>query len=165
VQQHSLWTNDVQHFVSYVNDHDLYLFELPDSRAVRLYFRSFDFDFEVWDGLCVEGFGGWVAKGVPILSYHDRLVEQHVRHARDVVLNGVSVKLVPCTCSSLFSDIGHALALVSPSFVGGVFFDTGDGSRVFSLRGVGEGDALAIAKRFGGGGHKHACAFSVPFVM
>lgn len=150
--------------VSYVRDHDLWLFELNESRAVRLYFRTKSFDFGVWSDLCEEGPAAWIEKGKPILAYQQQLVESHVSHARTLSLAGRSVLAVPCTSSSLISDVAGELAKQSESGVGATWFETPEGIRVYSLRSAQNGEARSIAERFGGGGHPDAAGFSVPVI-
>ena len=149
-------------FVSYVEDHDLWRFELPESKAVRLYFRTIPFEFSAWDALCEEDEEAWIAKGRPIQKYQHQLVNSHIDHAREIRLAGQQVLGVPCTAGTLISDIGHELAQRSKSQIGCCWFETESGERVYSLRSVGDGNALEIAKHYGGGGHRHACGFTVP---
>jgi nanoRNase/pAp phosphatase (c-di-AMP/oligoRNAs hydrolase) len=40
------------------------------------------------------------------------------------------------------------------------YYDTLDGHRSWSLRSVGDFDVAALAKRWGGGGHKNASGFT-----
>lgn len=62
---------------------------------------------------------------------------------------------------TLTSDAGHALAHGKP--FGACYWDTPNG-RVFSLRSTEAGiDVAEVAQQYGGGGHKHAAGFRVPF--
>lgn len=61
--------------------------------------------------------------------------------------------------SFLASDLGHELANKSGTF-GLVWSMAGDGQVHCSLRSNGEYDVSAIAKAFGGGGHRNAAGFS-----
>jgi nanoRNase/pAp phosphatase (c-di-AMP/oligoRNAs hydrolase) len=63
---------------------------------------------------------------------------------------------------TLTSDAGHLLCGDTYPFAG-CYWDTPEG-RVFSLRSRDDGaDVGEIAKLYGGGGHKHASGFRVPF--
>ena len=64
--------------------------------------------------------------------------------------------------ASLRHLMGHQLAGMSPSKIGAVWFETGDGQISVSLRSVGNADVSKIAARYGGGGHKHAAGFRAP---
>jgi nanoRNase/pAp phosphatase (c-di-AMP/oligoRNAs hydrolase) len=60
----------------------------------------------------------------------------------------------------MISELGNKLAEKHP--FAALYFDTGDGKRVFSLRSVEGGvDVSEIAKQYGGGGHPHAAGFTV----
>lgn len=59
----------------------------------------------------------------------------------------------------LASDLGHELANKSGTF-GLVWSMAGDGQIHCSLRSNGDYDVSAIAKAFGGGGHRNAAGFS-----
>ena len=57
------------------------------------------------------------------------------------------------------SDAAHVLAEGQP--FAAAWFDRGDGKRVFSLRSSADGaDVGAIAKKYGGGGHRHSAGFA-----
>jgi hypothetical protein len=79
---------------------------------------------------------------------------------REFVIGGycVPVANLPYTMTS---DAGHELARGKP--FAGCYWDTPQG-RVFSLRSTDDGmDVSEIAKQYGGGGHKHAAGFRVPY--
>lgn len=57
------------------------------------------------------------------------------------------------------SEIGNMIA--QEKGMGGTYYDT-VGNREFSLRSIGDIDVSAIAKMFGGGGHKNAAGFKLP---
>lgn len=152
-------------FTSYVRDHDLWQFKLGGSKEIRLYFRSVEFDFDKWDLVIDQAFQHWFETGKVILKFQTRLVDSLVGHARPVTLaDGTECMGVPCNLSELTSDVGHELAKISPSGIGCTWFEKPDGVRVYSLRSLEGVDALRVAKHYGGGGHKHACGFSVPVV-
>ncbi len=58
------------------------------------------------------------------------------------------------------SEVCGSLAIENPFAMS--YFDTADGFRVFSLRSTPTGlDVGEIARRYGGGGHKHAAGFRI----
>lgn len=76
-----------------------------------------------------------------------------------MVIGGFDVPVanLPYTLSS---DAGHEMAKGQP--FAACYWDTPDG-RVFSLRSAPDGqDVSAIAKQYGGGGHRAAAGFKVP---
>ena len=78
---------------------------------------------------------------------------------RKMLIGGVLVPVanLPYTMSS---DAGHIMGKGEP--FAACYYDTLDG-RCFSLRSAPDGiDVGEIAKKYGGGGHKHASGFRVP---
>jgi nanoRNase/pAp phosphatase (c-di-AMP/oligoRNAs hydrolase) len=61
---------------------------------------------------------------------------------------------------NLSSDVGHQLATLSGTY-GLLWFVNKEGKCLCSLRSNGDYDVSAIAKTFGGGGHKTATGFEV----
>ncbi len=57
---------------------------------------------------------------------------------------------------------GHQLRLYPDAPFAGVYYDKPDGSQTWSLRSIGEFDVAAVAKTFGGGGHRNAAGFARP---
>lgn len=147
--------------VDYTEDRDLWRWTLPESRAVNAALRSHPFDFGVWDKLEAHhhmDLHMLVAEGNAILRAERQLVEQHVKHAREVDVLGYRVPCVNAT--ALVSEIGNELCRGKPFSL--TYFDRGDGFRVYSLRSSEDGvDVSEIAKRFGGGGHRNAAGFQV----
>lgn len=155
--------------VDYTEDRDLWRHKLPFSREVNAALRSYDMDVEMWDGLALhykhadgDGFRHHdfiVAEGRAIMRAERKVVEAHVDHARRVRLDGFDVLAVNATV--LFSDIASKLAEHEP--FGVCYFDRADGMRQFSLRSDEHGvDVSEVARKFGGGGHRHAAGFQVP---
>lgn len=161
--------------VDYVEDRDLWRFALPSSREVSAYVFSYAYTFENWDAIeaALQGDSRMVvAAGAAIERKHHKDVAELVKtFRREMVIGGqwVPVANLPYT---LTSDAGHLMCLpyaspnlqgeiVTPSFAA-CYWDTPEG-RVFSLRSAeGGADVSAIAKQYGGGGHKHAAGFRLP---
>jgi uncharacterized protein len=144
--------------VAYVDDRDLWKWELPFSRQVSAALASYPRDFGVWDSLGESPTRppGLAEQGEAILRYQERQVEAHCRNAREVELDGHKVLAVNAT--SLMSEIGGKLAESRP--FGATWFDRADGKRVWSLRSREGGvDVSEVARRRGGGGHFHAAGF------
>ena len=72
---------------------------------------------------------------------------------------GTEVPVLIQHIDDLASDLGHELANKSGTF-GLVWSMAGDGQIHCSLRSNGDYDVSAIAKAFGGGGHRNAAGFS-----
>ena len=138
----------------------------PDARAAHAYVNSFPFRFKVWDEIMGQAERGGadrqaiLAGGTAILRQHDKDVAEVVSVAkRRMTIGGhdVPVANAPYMMSS---DCGNLMAQGEP--FAATYLDTATG-RVFSLRSTGAGlDVSAIAKNYGGGGHRNAAGFLVP---
>lgn len=160
----NVWLNHATHvlwLVTYTEDRDLWRWELPNSREINAYIRSYPLDFKRWDDWGDQAPAGsaWRAMceaGAAILRREKQIVDDHVRNATEIRLAGHDVLCVNATV--LFSDIAGELAKGRP--FGVVYFDRKDGKRQWSLRSTDEGlDVSEIAKQFGGGGHRNAAGF------
>lgn len=149
--------------VNYAEDRDLWRFNLPHSREISAYTFAHDYTFENWDALATtleESFSTAIAAGAAIEGKHHKDVAELVGVCkRRVKIGGVEVwaASLPYT---LTSDAGHLMAKGEP--FAACYWDTAEG-RVFSLRSTDEGqDVSAVAKQYGGGGHRNASGFKVP---
>lgn len=157
--------------VSYVEDRDLWKFEIKDSRAISAFIFSHEYTFENWEdlrsALDAEGNAPALAGRAIERKHHKDVAELVAKLKRHMVIGGqlVPVANLPYT---LTSDAGHLMCrpepgLAPPPFAA-CYWDTPDG-RVFSLRSddqQGGADVSEIAKAYGGGGHKNAAGFRMP---
>lgn len=148
--------------VDYTEDRDLWRWKLPYSRAINANLRSHPLDFQVWDDLStlsvVDGpdADAFQEGGAAILRREKQIVDEHVKHATEIEMDGHKILAVNATV--LFSEIAGELAKNRP-FGAAYFIRAGD-TRVWSLRSTDDGvDVSEIAKRHGGGGHEHAAGF------
>lgn len=152
--------------VDYVGDRDLWRFNLPRSREVNAYVFAHEYSFENWDGLSrlLQGDLGVLTvadMGEAIEKKHHKDVAELVEVTRRTMRIGgrdMPVANIPYT---LTSDAGNLMAKHDQG-VAACYWDTPNG-RVFSLRSTADGpDVSAIAKQYGGGGHKNASGFQMP---
>jgi len=145
----------------HIEDRDLWRFALPGTREIQAAVFSYPYDFGVWDRLMLTDTDFLATEGMAIERKHFKDIHELVGVVtREFVIGGHRVKVanLPYT---LTSDAGHLLAQGMP--FGGCYWDTPDG-RVFSLRSTDEGlDVSEIAKQYGGGGHRNASGFRVPY--
>lgn len=144
----------------YLQDRDLWRWQLPQSREVSAALRSYKPFFDVWDDFMVDGaIEKLKGDGAAILRYQQREIE--IAISRELEYINIGGYDVPCINSThLISEIGNELAQNNP--FAALYFDTTDGKRVFSLRSTDEGvDVSQIAKQYGGGGHRNAAGFTV----
>lgn len=152
--------------VDYVEDRDLWRWELPRSREVSAGLATYDFDLAVWDDFVDSlHLGGRLFEvadeGEAILRYQARVVRKHVESARVMMLAGHEVPVVNAT--TLHSEIGNDLSKTAP--FAAMWSETSTGRIAYALRSSAENpahvDVSAIARTFGGGGHRHAAGFVV----
>lgn len=144
----------------YIEDRDLWKFELPSSREVNAAIFSFPYDFDTWNGMLATEVEVLANQGEAIERKHFKDVHELLGVvSREMNIGGyrVPVANLPYTMTS---DAGHILATGKP--FAACYWDTPNG-RVFSLRSSDGGlDVSEIAKGYGGGGHMHAAGFRIP---
>lgn len=145
----------------HIEDRDLWLFKLEGTREIQANLFSYPYDFEVWDRLMATDVLSLVSDGAAIERKHHKDVAELVGVTkRRLMIGGFDVPAanLPYT---LTSDAGHLMAQGEP--FAACYWDTPTG-RVFSLRSTDEGmDVSEIASQYGGGGHRNASGFRVPF--
>lgn len=154
--------------LNHVQDQDLFLFNNPQTRNIMMAVRSHDMTFELWDR--------WMAmhqtrhlddlhqEGIPLARAHDKRVAAYVNDIglhRKLRIGKYVVPLINCG-HEFAADVGAAMCADQP--FAATYYDAA-GHRKFSLRsnkitGV---DVAEIAKTAGGGGHRNAAGFVVPF--
>jgi uncharacterized protein len=163
----------------YVEDRDLWRWELQHSKEVSAYLASMPQDFASWDDIATAFFAirsgstgldsaatAWRAghhpfqrEGAAILRAQAQTIEQAVRRHRWALLGGHRVPIVNATIHG--SETGEALCLAHPDApFAAYYFDTADGRRGWGLRSRGFFDVSEVAKQYGGGGHAAAAGFT-----
>ncbi len=153
--------------VDYTEDRDLWRHKLPYSRPINAALRTHPMAFNDWDFLEGESLnslglpGRLITMGTPIVDYQQKLVDSHVRHAKEIVISGHKILAVNCTCADLTSEVARALASDRP--FGACWFEIKDNKRVYSIRSLDTGiDVSKVAKVYGGGGQIRAASFTIP---
>lgn len=146
--------------IEHIQDRDLWRFALPGTREIQANVFSYPYDFGVWDGLMASDVELLRGEGAAIERKHHKDIAELVKVTkRRMVIGGFDVPVanLPYTLSS---DAGHLMAQDEP--FAACYWDTPEG-RVFSLRSSDAGqDVSAVAKPYGGGGHRNAAGFTVP---
>lgn len=147
--------------INHIEDRDLWRFKLDGTPEILANLFSYPQDFEAWDELMQQPMNAAVAAGTAINRKHKKDVADLVASSkRRMVIAGhdVPVANLPYIHAS---DAGHLLA--QGEKFAACYQDTTD-HRHFSLRSTSEGmDVGEIAKQYGGGGHRNAAGFTVPF--
>ena len=169
---------EVPMLIQHIDDRDRWQFKLEGSKELHAALASYQpWTFEMWRGIFLCGLfeketwrvpEEFYMEGAAILRTHNQHIQAVLKQARPSgikvllsedgfapVLNGLAANAP----AFLASDLGHELANKSGTF-GLVWSMAGDGQIHCSLRSNGEYDVSAIAKAFGGGGHRNAAGFS-----
>lgn len=165
----------VPKLIQHIDDRDRWQFKLEGSKELHAALASYKpWTFEMWEAHFLVGnvrFNALKDEGAAILRAHNQHVQSVLKQARDCILdisiNGYRtypVGLATNAPAFLASDLGHELANKSGTF-GLVWSMAADGQIHCSLRSNGDYDVSAIAKAFGGGGHRNAAGFSTDIDM
>ena len=149
--------------LSYIQDRDLWTFYYgDDTRAVAAALQSYPMDFEIWDAMMFDG-PRLMTEGQALLRLNRMNVEKMLKETRQHVIGDYTVPVanIPYFYAS---DAGNALLQLHPGApFAATYFDRADGFRQWSLRSEDTRlDVSAIAKAFGGGGHRNAAGFQEP---
>lgn len=142
--------------LAYVEDRDLWRWQLPQSREVSLALQIHESEFPVWDGLDVEELK---VEGQAVARFQNQQIARAVSRTRMLSVGGHEV---PVVNSCLFqSEIGDELCRLYPEApFSGVYYVNPKNLEAWSLRSIGEFDVSEVARQFGGGGHRNAAGFA-----
>lgn len=147
----------VPDLLRYVEDRDLWRFALRESEEIGAAMRSWPFRFDVWDDLTIERLA---ADGIAILRQTKQMVQMICAQAAFGDVGGERCVVVNAT--AFWSEVGHHLLEEWPAApFAASWYISKHGEKIWSLRGRGDYDVSALAKRFGGGGHHDAAGFTV----
>lgn len=153
--------------VQFVEDRDLWRFTFPTTKAFSLYLRSLPYDFIVWSDLAhqleeEDELGRVLGAAEAIERFYNQKVAEMVGTYRYETIEGHQVPVVNCTWA-FASDVAHELLIAHPKAPFAACYYDKPSARSYSLRSEdGRADVSAIAKRYGGGGHRNAAGFEVP---
>jgi oligoribonuclease NrnB/cAMP/cGMP phosphodiesterase (DHH superfamily) len=155
-------------WLRYVEDKDIWRWALRDSAAFTAGFSMVPLTFDAYAALHAGGeraVDALIAKGESVLEYRNSVVAAHVRRAVPAALRVAPAGLAGAhvNCSTLASEVGNAVCVAMRVDYAIIWsYDGAKKEFYVSLRSVdGErADVSAIAKTFGGGGHKCAAGFS-----
>jgi oligoribonuclease NrnB/cAMP/cGMP phosphodiesterase (DHH superfamily) len=144
----------------YVQDQDLWHWQLPESREVNAAIAAYPLQFDTWDQLAARDTSELVAEGRSIVRSNNIEIERRSRAGHPLLVGGELVEAVNST--TVRSAIGHALAERKTYGVAWGCVYRVDGSEVHAtLYSIGDVDVARIAAGYGGGGHRNAAGFSL----
>jgi oligoribonuclease NrnB/cAMP/cGMP phosphodiesterase (DHH superfamily) len=147
--------------IKFIEDRDLWKWEIPYSKEFSAAFDMVKFDFEEFDKYLDDSeVDNAQERGAYILAYSKTVISKISKHASPRKIGGKDVLVV--NSPHWMSEIGAAL---SPKcdFALIWYYDHETHQVKVSLRAHHEdSDVSEVAKRFGGGGHRLAAGFALP---
>ena len=146
--------------IRHIQDRDLWLFK--DERTKAITAALFATPGLSYENILDTDVDTLYKRGRVLLQAHEKETEVLMKISRvPLVLTTPDreYSVVAVNCPPKYSiDIGNAMA--KEQLFGVTYYDTFSG-REYSLRSIGDFDVSAIAKHFGGGGHKNAAGFKI----
>jgi len=158
---------DVPTFLRYIEDRDLWKWEMPASREICTAISSYEYTFENWsmlDAMCGLDLYKLELEGRTLKRQFDKMLNAMLTETKYITdfagFENVPIANIPYAFAS---DAGNIMCQGHPFAV--TFYDTPT-HRKYSLRSTDAGeDVSEIAKKFGGGGHRNAAGFSMKIVQ
>lgn len=147
--------------IKFIEDRDLWKWEIPYSKEFSAAFDMVKFDFEEFDKyLDDSAVDDAQERGAYILAYSKTVISKIAKHATPRKLVGKDVLVV--NSPHWMSEIGNTLGPRCDFAV--IWYWDHDTRQVkVSLRAHhDDADVSEVAKRYGGGGHRKAAGFSLP---
>lgn len=145
--------------LQYVQDRDLWQWELPNSEEINLGIAAMPFEFEDWYKAEMDDL---LMAGKAIKSFQDGQIKSSMKSIRIMTL-GCEVgdfEVPVCNATANISELGNEMCKAYPKAPFSISYCDRADIRTWSLRSIGEFDVSAVAKTFGGGGHKNAAGFT-----
>jgi oligoribonuclease NrnB/cAMP/cGMP phosphodiesterase (DHH superfamily) len=152
--------------LAFVEDDDLFRFNLPDTRAVISYIAVKPYEFEAWDVLREtldhpEKSVAFLEKVHTYAEYFELLAQLAVDHAKLVEFEGHQIYFATAhPFKPMKSLVGNLLAKKQGPF--SLVVSAHPKGFGVSIRGDGSIDVSLIAQKYGGNGHKSSSGFLIP---
>lgn len=149
--------------VNYVQDRDLWRWELPHSEEINAAIGSCEMTLENWDDLASQlasgaGTRDLIYEGSIVLRVQNQQADRAANLSRVARIGDDEVPVVNAT--AFISETAHAMLQHYPDhpYVA-VWYATRSKGYAYSLRSRPGFDVSEVAKRYGGGGHPQASGF------
>ncbi len=161
--------SDPPHMLEFIQDRDLWTKVYPESDAIHLWLSSLGFDYDAWEDVIFNQgqdptqmeLIGREAKAIK--RYYDQLVFEVAHAVKCTSFAGFHGVPVVYVIRQLASDAGAKLLEMWEDAPFAVMVSKSDSGHSYSLRSTDERqDVSAVAKQFGGGGHRNAAGFRAP---
>lgn len=160
------YTDKTPLLLLHIQDYDLWKFENPRTKAFIAHLDMIPKTMEDWNSLhdyleeTPDGYEKFVGEGQLLLEAFEGTCQAIIKSGCKDIMLGDKKGLGVNAPGMFASRIGNILAERSGTF-GATWFESHDGSIKFSVRSEGDYDVSAIAKQYGGGGHRNAAGFSL----
>lgn len=152
-----------------IEDRDLWRFQYSQTKPFGVWLRCEQFDFVRWTEIA-EGLADIdkqeliFAEATAMQRFFDKKVIEIAQLSRPGRVAGFDVPV--CNCPPMFaSEVGHHLLNTNPDAPFAAMYSDQGNARGWSLRSDDHRqDVSAIARRFGGGGHRNAAGFGSPLI-
>jgi hypothetical protein len=169
VPYHPTYFHEQSHFaverpwwVNYTEDQDLWNWKLASSHEINAYLMVQPRTEVMWDAIAQMSASEAIELGTGVRQYIDYYTRSVVAEAQPGILDGWPTGVLNIPYAGV-SEAGNALVNMGYD-IGLAWFENGRGEINFSLRSNKKGsdiDVSAIAKDFGGGGHRNAAGFKL----
>jgi uncharacterized protein len=145
--------------VEYVQDRDIWLWKIEDSKPVLSCLDQVAYEFDNWTNFDNElrfDKQAIISKGLTILSYQNKMINDHKKKVHRVTLGDYNVPAVNSSYSPINSELASQLSVGEPF---GITYSYDGKHWQVSLRNDGNEtsvDVSKVATKFGGGGHRNA---------
>lgn len=151
---------DLPRLLKWVQDRDIWAWKEPGTLQATETLMAFPLEFDRWNQFN-EDPQSLLPMGDVLVSLRDKRVAEIVERAYEMSIAGHRAIVV--NSDSYLSDVCNKLAADHPDYdFAAAWYLKSDGQKKWSLRSIGNFDVSAVAKIYGGGGHKNAAGFVAP---
>lgn len=152
-------------FIKYIEDYDLWRFNLDETKAFNSVIKQTPYIFDVWNKFLDNDYlESEIKKGKIIIEYQNSIIKLQLKHIciRDQIINSQSYKIAYLNTNYLVNEIGNeAVINLECDFCVIYSYDEIKNLTRFSLRSCDNKiDVSVIAKFLNGGGHRNASGIS-----
>ena len=160
-------SSPIPNLIKYVQDRDLWKFELKGSNEFSSHLKCYDFNFEEWDRIneltdnsfTYKNIEEFIQIGKILLIQDQKNIDMICKQAKVINYNGH--KVVTVCATSHWSDVGNDLVKKYPEadYSMSFYYSPKNNLVKISLRCKDGFDVSEVATEFGGGGHPKASGY------
>lgn len=147
--------------VNYVEDRDLWKFQLPNSQEIGAFIKALPYDFDAWDSFASTDINDILQYAVGANIKLQSYIRAVLKEAREVTIDNWNGAIINIAYESA-SDVLNAILENNKNIdVAVSWFITKDGTISASVRSKTGVDSSGFSVSFGGGGHAQASGFKI----